>query len=179
MQTDEVNRRLWESAALKLLKGKPLSSLTKVALSGLKTEVLYKDRPAGYRTSMRQLSSWDAVEMQGRVAGRFDGASKWVEGKSPILTRVYTEECTSAIQSQRVAPVDAGLKDLMRLSQSGIQGVIHIDPYAVLLQESSSNDAMKSTFDEVLERLQTQDGAHSITVDASVVDDMLCSHVTS
>ena len=86
MQIDEVNRRVWESAALKLLKGKPLSSLTKVALSGLKTEVLYTDRPTGYRTSIRSVSQLGYRRNAGRVVGRFDSASKWVVGKSPILT---------------------------------------------------------------------------------------------
>ena len=50
-----------------------------------------------------------------------------------------------------------------------MQGVIHVDPYAVILQNNSSNATVYSTFDEVLDRLQTQEGDHPITVDASVV----------
>ena len=170
MQQDEVNRRVWERAALKLLKGKPLSSLTKVALSGLKTEVLYTNRPEEYRTATRQSISWDEVEIHGRVAGRFDTSSKWMVGSSPIITRVYLEDITSStIDGQRIEVVDTQLVDLRTLSQTEMKGILHLDPYTVYLQSSVHTVCDDGTFEPILDRLQSQEGNYPITVDASVV----------
>ena len=167
MQQDEAMNSLWEKAALKLLKGKPLSSLTKVDLSGLETNVLYADRPTQYTTSTRRQESWSAVGLQGRVAGRFDTATKWTSGLKPTITRLYKTDDVSKFTG-RVEIVGAQLEELIDHLQGDFNGILHSDPFARWLIDGTDNSA-ETKLTTLLDALQRQNGDHPFTIDTSVV----------
>lgn len=167
MHQDEVNRSLWENAALKLLKGKPLSSLTKIGLSGLKTNVLYADRPAQYTTSASGTQTWSAIEVQGRVAGRFQMDASWTAGLKPTFTRLYHTDTVSQLNG-RVEVLGAEFDGIVgRLQQKGDE-VFHVDPFVLELLGKISDDS-EDNLETLLALLQSQDGAHPLTIDASVI----------
>ncbi len=167
MQEDESTRNLWEGRALKLLKGKPLSSLTKLGLSGLTTNVVYADRPKQYATSMRMAQSWNTLEMQGRVAGKFDTAAKWTEGVNPAFSRVYQTDDPSE-HTGRIEVVGESVSELITRLKEQSNSVIHADPFALKLLDGGECRG-NSQIETVLDLLQGQDGDHPLTIDTATV----------
>ena len=167
MHQDEITRSLWENAALKLLKGKPLSSLTKTDPSGLKTNVLYADRPTQYTTSASGTQTWKAIELQGRVGGRFQMTTSWTTGVKPTFTRLYHTDNVSQLLG-RVEVVGVEFNGVVDRLQQKETGVLHVDPFVLELLGKNGDDS-EDKLQTLLDLLQAQEGDHPLTIDASVI----------
>ncbi len=167
-------REEWERRALKLLKGKPLSTLRQTLSSGLNNEVVYAHRPSNLLSTHRTVASgeekplmWDAVSVGGRVAGRFQDDVNYTEsvGRNQLL-RVFQSDLVGAKTSAyRVDVLDISLNSVSAvLKQMSPKQALHCDPFFVGL--------MGSGFDEkscraVVHELDAQSSSHPLTIQAN------------
>lgn len=163
----------WEAAALKLLKGKPLSSLTKSALSGLTTEVMYSERPDAYDTVHRKKNTWGSVELQGRVAGRFQSDSSFTDGGGNGILRLYVEDAVP-LTAERVEVVGMSVEQHIEMMQRNPAYVLHADPFALLLGHNAPHNlqASQTLMEEMIVQSQRKLHTHPFTIDASMVFDL-------
>ena len=170
----------WERLALKLLKGKPISSLNKTLLSGLTTKVVYASRPEVTRTVHRKNERWMDVVVSGRIDGRFQHERPWLEGTSDGIgiVRMFSSDLdkvhsTSRIERiKRIEVLDGDLASVADWCTADL-GTLHCDPFAlVLLDDAERIDVSASTIQDAVTVLRNQQGKHPLTIDASVVHGM-------
>lgn len=104
----------WERLALKLLKGKSISSLNKTLLSGLTTKVVYASRPTVTRSVYRQNERWQDVVVSGRIDGRFQHERRWLEQSSDGLgiVRMLADDRSKVKSASRIEVLDMKLESL-------------------------------------------------------------------
>ena len=172
-QEDQKSQE-WERLALKLLKGKPLSSLNQTLLSGLTTKVVYASRPTVTRSVYRQDERWRDVVVSGRIDGRFQHKKRWLEQSSDGLgiVRMLTDDRNKVQRASRIEVLDMEMKSIEQWSRSGL-GTLHCDPFAlVLLDVHTESGVSESVLQDSVRILRTQEGAHPITIDASLIHGM-------
>lgn len=166
-------KAVWEAAALKLLKGKPLESLTKSALSGLKTQVVYFDRPPEYHSDHRCEETWDSVEMQGRVAARFQSGCNFTGGIGKGIVRLYAGDDLPP-NAERIEIVGLSLEQQIEMIQNNPSHIMHVDPFAQVLHSASPScsHSTEILMNELIEQSKRHSNRHPVTIDASMLSDL-------